>query len=241
MKRLLLFLLLVPSFAFGGDKNKPIDLTGSWKETRRMDLNKQPIPFTDTVRMKFMIGNEYLWMKPNTFQYRGTYKASATSLDLGMRAFTALEMTPGRMLLKDELGIYEFRRYTETAPQQDNSAATSGDRARVEENYDGVQNISQLAGKWEVYKRTSAVQMNAIDYNRILKIIKISAKPATDSLGSVWAANDREAAPSWYVKKFENSTLICGGKDARELKVLKCDGKELVIQEDNVTYFFKQF
>jgi len=113
MKRLLFVLLLIPAFAFGGDKNKPIDLTGSWKETRRMDLNKQAIPFTDTVRMKFMVGNEYLWMKPNTFQYRGTYKANNTSLDLGMRSFTALEMTPGRMLLKDELGIYEFTRSIE--------------------------------------------------------------------------------------------------------------------------------
>jgi hypothetical protein len=241
MKRLLPLLLLVPSFAFGGDKNKPIDLTGSWKETRRMDLNKQAIPFTDTVRMKFMVGNEYLWMKPNTFQYRGTYKANAASLDLGMRAFTALEMTPSRMVLKDELGIYEFSRYKEMPAQEDNAAATNGDRAKMEESYDGVKDIGKLTGKWEVYKRTSAVQMSNIDYNRILKIVKISAKPLADSLGGVYAATDRENAPSWYVKKFENSTLFCGGKDSRELKVLKCDGKELVIQEGNVTYFFKQF
>jgi len=111
----------------------------------------------------------------------------------------------------------------------------------VEESYDGIKDFSKLSGKWEVYKRTSSVQMGNIDYGRILKIIQVPAKPAAGNMGSVWAANDREPAPSWHVEKFENSTLYCGGKDPRQLKVLKCDGKELVIQEDNVTYFFKQF
>ena len=59
--------------------------------------------------------------------------------------------------------------------------------------------------------------------------------------GSVSSAKDMEGTPSWKITKFEDGIIYCSGKDERQLKVLKCANNELILQEDSVTYFFKQF
>lgn len=240
MKRIfLLLLMLLPLAAFCDDKTKPVNLTGSWKEVKRMSLKNEPISYTDTIRIKFLVGNEFLWYKGNSMGMRGTYTATKAVVDLGMVTFNVQQMNHEMMLLKSEDAIYQFARYIEPAVTENNNSATSGDRSRVTEKYDGVTDFNLLKGKWQPYKRTSAVKRDSIDYTRIIKVLQI---PALDGRkGAVFAAKDASNAPSWYVDKFENSMLYCKGRDDRQLKILKCDGKELVFEEDNYTYFCKQF
>jgi hypothetical protein len=243
MKRLLVTCLLLPLLAAGRDKNKPLSLSGSWMETRRMDMSRRALSYTDTIRMNFLTGNEYTWRQAGSFIFRGTYRATKDEIDMGMRQFTIVQRSGSRMVLKDVNHLYEFTRYTERPAAEDNRNATSGTRGRQEEaQYEGVRDQSLLAGKWSIYKRTSGVKPEEVNYSRIIRDIHIMGKSATaGSIGSVFAARDPATNPSWQIVRFENSTLYCSGKDNRQLKVLKCADGELIVQEGHITYFLKQF
>ena len=243
MKYILLCLaLLVAVLPADADiKNKPVDLTGSWKEDRRISLRRERLEFTDTTFYDFLIGNEYTTQRKNSFMYRGTYKATKSTLDLGMRVYNVLEMSRTRMVLKDDAGSYEFVRYDKAAAMAENSsAASSGNRAYKEEVKGGPVSAGQLAGKWEVYKKTSSITLSEVDYTRLIRIINV--KPEGNNVGgSVSSAKDMENAPSWKITRYDDGIIYCTGKGDRQLKVLQCKDGELIVQEDNLTYFFKQF
>lgn len=216
------------------------ELSGAWKETARSGPGGA-IAFTDTMRIQFLIGNEYTWSKPMSFIYRGTYKLSDKALDMGSRYYTIIKMEDDRMVLSDKGGQYTFVRDTDAA-RADQSAATNGDRAAgAEGGYSGPpRSIGALMGRWEVYKRTAAEVQKTIDYSRQLRVIELKKNDGGEQ-GLVFAANDMQNKPSWYMDRYEDGTIYCKGRDARQLKVLHMADGELVIGEGNVTYFFKQF
>jgi len=238
--RMVLLLLMIPA-ADAGAQDKSAELIGSWKELRRMPAGGSPQDFADTSFYDFMIGNEYASQRKASFMYRGAYKATAGILDLGMRVYNVLDMSPNRMLLKDDAGTYEFVRYDKAAAMsENNSAASSTDRAYQEAVKGGRINTGELAGKWEVYKRTSSTTMEEPDYDRIIQVIEIKST-GRRAEGNVFTAKDMRDAPSWRITRFEKNVLYCTGKDNRQLKVLRCTNGELIVQEDSITYFFKQF
>jgi len=236
--------LLLPAmvFAFIGfhpeAQSKVIDLTGNWKETRRLTEAKVPVDFKDTVRIVFLIGNEYVWQKDMGYAYRGTYKASETALDMGARYFTVVEMKKDRMLLKNEGSLFEFSRYTKPIVGTDNSQSTSSARANNEVT--GPVDQALLAGKWETFKRTSAVKQERIDYTRLLKSININTTGGKIS-GAAYAAQRTPETGIWNIERYEGGVIYTSGMDKRSFKVLKCSDGELVLQEDTTTYFFKIF
>lgn len=241
MRKILLFSLLAVQFsAFAGDKNKSVDLTGNWKEVQRMAKDKTDISYTDTIRIDFMEGNEFLWQKAGSFMFKGTYKATSTSLDLGSRYFTVIESSAQKMLLKDDNGFYQLMRYKKEAAKENNSNAASGARGNNESS--GDINIDALNGNWETYKRTSKVQQQSIDYNRILKrlSLNVSGKMIT---GDFHAAQEVNGTAGWRLDKFEKGYLYFSskGNDVRKAKVLKCTDGELILEEGDYTYFLKKF
>lgn len=228
-KILFLLILLAPAIAYCGDKNT---LSGSWKEVKRSKEDRSAIDFKDTIKLEFLVGNEYIWHKQGGFIYRGTYKIEDKTLDIGMRIFTILEKKSGRLILQDEAAIYEFAPYKE--PAKDGTP-------KKEEVFAPVTNIGQMAGHWSAFKRTSDHVQQDIDYTRQLKMIDIYATPQDGKLGLFYAQRDADQAPSWYVESYANQTIYCGGKDKRQFKVIKCQDNELIIQEDGITYFMKKF
>jgi hypothetical protein len=244
MKRILP-VMLVASLWFGTEAKerlKNVDLTGSWKETTRMNKGKMPIDYTDTTYYDFLIGNEYTTQRKNSFMYRGTYKLTPGRLDLGMRAFMIEEMNNVRMVLRDDGGVYEFRRYDKAAAMaENNSAASSGQRARSDDFTADVRiEPSMLAGKWESYKRTSSTTMTSVDYDRVIRMLDISMKNGVMS-GNAYSTKDKEGMPSWKIWSYSDGILQLNGKSNRQLRVLRASRGELIVQEDNLTYFFKQF
>lgn len=234
MKNLFLAVLLLSSaFITHADK-----FTGSWKEVRRSDVSGKAIPYTDTLRVQFKVGNEYLWMRPNAFQYRGTYTVSGNMLDLGIRTLQVITATKEKLVLKDEGGTYELARYEEGTMREDNTAAANGDRAKTSVEAIGIRNPAQLQGTWEVYKRTNSGAKEAIDYSRILRKLVIGSGGTN---GSIFSAEDALNKPSWTIERVADNTIYCKGRDARMLKVLSAGNGELILQEGTVTYFFKQF
>lgn len=242
MKNIFLLLILAGIIAQASGQNNPkaLNLIGSWKETARSTADKQPVPYTDTIRIDFLVGNEYTWGKANSFIYRGTYKVKDKTLELGARVYTITSAAGDQLLLQDDAGLHEFSRYKKASTATDNSHARSGDRAQMQDEYNGVKEFRQLVGNWQVYKRTSAVQQKAIDYATIVKSVSFSSGKDGEQ-GRIFAAKDPEGAPSWYVDRFKDNTLYCKGKGDRTFKVLKCAGGELILQEGDMTYFFKQF
>lgn len=217
---------------------KTINLTGSWKETRRSSATKDAVNYTDTVRIDFLIGNEYVWQKDMGFMNRGTYKLTPTTLDMGARFFSINRLTDNLMVLRNDVGIYEFTRYKKRTGE-DNDKAQSSDRANKSEAT-GVIKKENLAGNWEVYKRTSSVTLAKIDYTRILKTATILYENGNIS-GSLKAAEMKPGSDTWNILRYENQTIYCSGPDERTFKVLQATSSELVLEEANITYFFKQF
>ena len=233
--------LTQPAPAKERDKNiRPVDLTGSWKEARRVSPRGEALAYNDTTYYDFLVGNEYTTQRANSFMYRGTYKATPGTLDLGMRMYNILEMSPTRMILKDDGGTYQFARYTKAPSSENNTAASSTDRGLKESVAADNVDIARLAGRWEVYKRTSSATLPEVDYTRIVRVIDIH--PRRDTIGTVGAAKDMDGMPSWKVDRYANGILYCSGaKGPRQLKVVSCKDGELIVQEDVYTYFFKQF
>lgn len=228
--------------AFADQKNKPVDLTGSWKEARRVSPRGEALDYTDTTYYDFLVGNEYTTQRQNSFMYRGTYKTTPGTIDLGMRVYNVLEWSPNRIILKDDGGTYQFVRYDKPPAREDNAAASSTDRGYKEDlGRGGYVGLGRLRGRWEVYKRTSSATLPEVDYTRIVRVVDIN--PRRDTIGTVGAAKDMDGMPSWKIDRYDNGILYCSSpaKGPRQLKVVSCKDGELIIQEDVYTYFFKQF
>ncbi|HLO70016.1 MAG TPA: hypothetical protein VK167_04055 [Flavipsychrobacter sp.] len=229
-KFLFLASLFMPALSFAGDKNK---LSGNWREVSRKTMKNEAIAYKDTIKIEFLPGgNEYVWQKAGGFIYKGTYKLEANGLDLGMRYFTVAERKGNKMILKDEGGIYEMESYTPVANTPE---------AKRQEVFAPVKTVQQMAGHWSVYKRTSANKVNAIDYSRQLKMVDFYPSQKDGKWGAFFATKDADNAPSWMVETYVNQIVYLDGKDKRQFTVIKCADNELIMEEDGVTYYFRQF
>ena len=233
MKKLLLLLLAaLPAISYADDK---INLVGNWKEVKRTPIGGKPVAFTDTIKIEFLIGNEYVWQKSGGFIYKGTYKVNSRELDMGSRFFSIVERTTKKLTIKDETATYELVTYTPNSEQ----TVLPPEKAAAP-----VRSIDQMIGHWSVFKGTNDKTVGAIDYSRKIKMIDITGNVAGDGkLGMVFSTKDADTAPSWYIESYDpqRQVLSVNGKDRRTLKVLKAENNELVIEEGGMTYFFRQF
>ncbi len=227
---IILATVLMPTLSFAGDKNK---LSGNWREVSRKTIKNEVVSYKDTIKMEFLPGgNEYIWQKAGGFIYRGTYKLEANALDIGMRYFTIVSRSNNKMVLKDDGGIYEMETYT---PQ------VNSPQAKRQEVFAPVNSVQQMAGHWSVFKGTGAQKVDAIDYSRQIKMVDIYPSQQDGKWGAFFSRKDADNAPSWYVQSYSNQTLYLNGKDSRQFKVLKCENNEMILEEDGVTYYFRQF
>ena len=228
MKKLLSVLLVsLPAVGFCQD------MTGNWKEVSRTSASGGSVPFKDTIKIEFLMGNEYVWQKKGGFIYKGTYKVEKNNLDMGARFFSIVDKSSNSIKIKDESATYELVRYTPTSEQ---TVLPPEPPAKP------VRSIDQMKGHWSVFKGTQDKTTPSINYARKIKMIDITGDIAGDGkLGMVFSTKDADTAPSWYIENYSHQTLYVNGKDKRYLKVLKCENNELVIEEDGMTYFFRQF
>ena len=99
-----------------------------------------------------------------------------------------------------------------------------------------------MIGHWTVYKRTAIRALDAIDHSTQIKTVLITGPSSNDRIGFVFSDADKADSPSWFLTKFnKNFTLDCDGKSKRTLTVIKCQGGELVLEDEDIRYYFKQF
>ncbi len=229
MKNRILLLAVALSFnAFAQDKS----LSGTWREMSRIDNSGNKRSFGDTIKLNFLPGNEYTWMKKGGFIYRGSYKIEEGNLDLGMRYFTILHQNKEHIVLRDEEATYEFLPYTE--PPQATLPAEAAPMA--------VTSMVQMDGDWTVFKRTADRTMQEIDYPNLIQSAVIKPTPEADgTFGYIAAGRQKDGSKkTWNITKFENGMLYTNGPSPRQFEVIKAE-KELILKDDGITYFFKQF
>jgi hypothetical protein len=67
--------------------------------------------------------------------------------------------------------------------------------------------------------------------------------PSTDGKqGYIYSGEDPTNAPSWYIKGLGvDQALDCDGKNRRIFKVIKCQKGEMILEENEIKYYLKQF
>ena len=237
MRKLLIFIiLLVPLAALCGKKDKQVKLPVSrWKEVKRMKPDSTVLPFTDTFFVSFLKKDSFLYYNKNGFKYRGAYTINEDSLiDFGTARFMLRVKRPTTLVLEDNAGIYVL------AP--DTSDLHIVVLAKTEK-YDSVNSIDQMIGHWTVYKRETKEQAaGTIDNSVTIRSIFITGPSTDGKQGYIYSGDDPTNAPSWYVKSLGiDQELDCDGKTRRIFKVIKCQKGEMILEENDIKYYFKQF
>ncbi|MBC7552791.1 MAG: hypothetical protein H7257_02305 [Taibaiella sp.] len=238
-KILILLILLAPLAIHAKDKKKSNIkhiLPGRWVEAKRLSPDSAVIAFTDTLFMSFYPRDSFNYRLRNGFVYKGKYKFDEDNhLEFGTAAYeVVLRRPPNNMVLANAAGIYYF-----IADTSDTAAVVILDPT---EKILPVTDIESMTGKWSVYKTTVDKDGADVDYSSQVKTVYITGPGTDDRQGYLYCGNDNRSNPSYYIKSLgEGQMLECVGTLTRSIKVLKCQNGELILQENGVTYFFKQF
>ncbi len=239
MKRslILLLLLLTTLSAFCKDKKAPKPFPRSrWKEAIRMKPDSSLVTFTDTLFISFRAKDTFSYHYKDGFIYNGPYILSEDSiLDFGTTRFRLWEMKTNKtMVLSDNKGIYRF--------VPDSSDTIKAIFIPKEEKILPVTDVDQMIGHWTVYKKTLGAKGDIPDVAVQVRSAYITGPSSDGKLGYIYGGNDADNDPSWYIKGFgADQSLECDGKKARFFKVIKCQNGEMILEEDGMKYYFKQF
>ena len=205
-----------------------------WREVKRMQPDSTIVPFTDTMFMAFKLKQGYSYHNKNGFVYNGTYKLDGDDLDFGTARYQVAVKRPTSLMLVDDAGIYVFA-------MDSTDTLKTIILAKQDSSYPVI-NIDQMIGHWTMYKRTTKEEFKTIDNATSINAVYITG-PSTDGhLGCVYGGLDANNQPSWYIKSFgTDQSLSCDGKSFRIIKVLRCQNGEMILEENDVKYYLKQF
>lgn len=232
----LLWWLLLPLSVFCKDKHKELKLPISrWREVKRMGLDSTVKTFADTLYISFRHKDSFQYHVPGGFIYNGAYTIDEDSiLDLGTAKFKIVLKRPNTLVFTDDKGLYVMGpdiidTYQTVVLQKEDSALP-------------VKSIDQMIGHWTVYKKTTDKQSDELQFASEIKAVFITGPSSDGKQGYVYGGLDPMNYPSWYIKDLANDqTLECNGKSLRNIRVVKCQKGELVIEVDGVKYYLKQF
>ena len=243
MSRILfLFFLLLPVVAFCGDNKKgdkkkddkkKLIQVSRWREVKRMRPDSVVVSYTDTMFIAFLPKDSFSYHVRNGFVYEGGYHVSEDSiLDFGTARYKVVERIGTNMVLANADGIFHF-------------IADSSDTAKIikiakADSSLPVTNIDQMIGHWTVYKRT-ADGPAVIDMVKNIRSVFITGASSDGKLGYVYGGTDADNNPSWYIKNLgSDQSLQCDGRNARTIKVERCQKGEMILEEEGIKYYFKQ-
>lgn len=244
MRKLLIILILcLPMALLAKDtkkkkqKNKVFHIYPGtrWLEVRRTNLDSNEVAFTDTLFMTFGIRDSFTYRLRNGFVYRGKYTLDEDyHLDFGTRKYDLADRKPNSLVLTDLEGIHYFGKDT---------SDTAAVIVLEEEKIQPVPNIDQMIGHWTVYKRVQEKESSTtLDMDLAIKSLYIAGKGSGTNLGIVLCGSDLEQEPNWFIKEYGAAQILdIDGKNKRTLKVVKCQKGELIIEENGINYYCKQF
>ena len=240
-KLFLLLFLLLPAAAFCTDNKKAADKkkakliqVSRWREVKRQMPDSSVVAFYDTLFVAFQPKDSFSYHHRNGFVYEGVFTVSEDSiLDLGTVRYKVLERKGPRLVLINGMGIYNL--VTDSADVVKAIVIAKEDSAAP------VAHIDQMIGHWTVYKRT-ADGPATVDMARNIRSVFITGASTEGKLGYIYGGSDADNDPSWFIKELgTDQSLLCDGKGARTIKVNKCQKGEMILEEDGIKYYFKQF
>ena len=93
-----------------------------------------------------------------------------------------------------------------------------------------------MIGHWGVYKRTPLKSLQVIDHNVLLKSMLITGRKP----GFVFSDVNKRDDPSWTIVKLDKDhQMECEGLPKRTFKVIKCQSGEVVLEDEEMRYFFR--
>lgn len=230
-------MLLIPVSAQCVDKRKTKTMPVSrWREIKRMKTDSTVVSFADTMFIWFRPKDSFQYNLKNGFIYKGGYTISEDSLlDFGTARYRIAERKPLSLVLTNPEGIYYFGR--------DSSDTVKTIVLEKEEKLLPVTNIDQMIGKWSVYRREVKEKASGIIDNSVAVRTVYITGPSTDGRqGYVFSGTDPRNKWSWYIKSLgTDQVLDCDGKNKRILKVIKCQSGEMILEDDGIKYYLKQF
>lgn len=207
------------------------ELQGKWKEYARLGLDSNAKNFADTVRIEFYPGKKYSWMRQGGLIYKGSYTIEWPEILFSVVTYEIAAYSDTLLVLRDVEGIHSFRPH-----QSPNRNSLVPDSASVP-----VTSISQMRGDWKVFKRTNASPLPEVNYALLIQSAKISETPDTaGNFGHLSAVEPNGTRHRWQIKRFENGKIFTYGDSERSFDVIKAE-KELILQEGDIKYYFKQF
>lgn len=214
-------------------------LSDRWKETRRQDLKKKEVSFSDTLRLS-EVGKESMLLRKGAFQYKGAINNDV--LDLGYTNLHIIKNNKEEIQLGDEDYIHIF-----TRESKDMSAADAAvKKAGIDLPSAPVEKIDHelLKGTWEAYKRSGRNgPLEKIDYATLIKTLSFELQKPEDYYGTITAGASADT-PLYSIKDTKGSDLITDGRDKKEhrIKVWRLTADELVIEDESgILYYMKHF
>ena len=235
-KLFFILLLLLPVAGFCKDKHKQLKLPISrWKEVKRMGLDSTLLAFADTLYITFRHKDSFSYHNQDGFIYNGAYTIDEDSiLDLGTAKYKIMLKRPAILVFADDKAFYVLA--------TDLTDTIKADVITKEDSSLPVTNIDQMIGHWTVYKKVTDRAADQIDFATEIKSLYITGPGSDDKQGFLYGGLDAKNHPTWYVKNLgTDQTLSCNGKNPRTIKVLRCQKGELILEEDGIKYYLKQF
>jgi len=112
-----------------------------------------------------------------------------------------------------------------------------------DEKFAPVTSIDDMIGHWTVYKRMQKDESGGtIDLATTIRSVYITGPSSDGKQGYIFSGNDPGSSPSWYIKSLGvDQALDCAGKNPRIINVKKCQKGEMILEENGITYYLKEF
>lgn len=235
-KIIVLLFLLLPVCGLCRDKHKPLKVPISrWKEQKRMNLDSTVVAFADTFYITFRHKDSFSYHNQDGFIYNGAYTIDEDSiLDLGTAKYKIMLKRPATLVFADDKHFYVLG--------PDLTDTVKADIAVKEDSSLPVTNIDQMIGHWTVYKKVTERSAESIDFGIEIKALYVTGPSSDEKQGYLYGGLDASNHPTWFIKSLgSDQTLTCAGKNPRTIKVLRCQKGELILEEDGIKYYLKQF
>ena len=200
-----------------------------------MGLDSTVLAFADTLYIAFRHKDSFSYHNRDGFIYNGAYTIDEDSiLDLGTAKYKIMLKRPTYLVFMDDKGIYVLG--------MDVGDTFKTDIVVKEDSALPVTSIDMMIGHWTVFKKVTDRPVESIDFATEIKTLYITGPSSDERQGYLYGGLDATNHPEWYVKSLGiDQTLTCGGKNPRTIKVLKCQNGELILEEDGIKYYLKQF
>lgn len=211
--------------------------TGKWQETRRMDSKGKTVSFSDTLYVHFLQQDSVSVRLGRSMTMKGLTQLEGNIISLAGDDYQVLKQTASQLTLDDG----DYLRVLEKTNSFHWEEAERTRISRKEYSQPVALNAAHFPGKWGVYRTQSAPGELPKQHEPLRSLSVDSVWHATQWSGT--ATTVVQGKNQTYSVQFEQKgtvLAISGEQYNQQFNVLESSEKELVIEQNNIKYFFKK-